>query len=97
MLTPLFLTIKHRRDLFYRRQTRQFEVAAKIEQALNTNRALALKKKTVALSQQRASRVKNICIWSGRCRGIVHQGFSRHALKFFGTRGRWLGLRKASW
>jgi ribosomal protein S14 len=98
MLFPLFLTIKHRRDLVYRKKTKQFEIAANVERALISNKPLKLKKKQrTATNQLRSARVKNICIWSGRCRGIVYNGFSRHAMKFFGTRGRWLGLRKASW
>jgi len=98
LLTPLFLSIKHRRDIFYRQQTKQFELAARIEKAFNSNKSLKLKKKIyLATNKLRTARVKNICIWSGRCRGIVYKGFSRHAMKFFGTRGRWLGLRKASW
>ena len=98
MLSPLFLNIKQRRDIVYRRRTKQKEIAANIERALLSNRALKLKKKTrFATNQLCSARVKNICIWSGRCRGLVFNGFSRHAVKFFGTRGRWLGLRKASW
>jgi len=47
MLFPLFLTIKHRRDIVYRRKTKQFEIAANVERALLSNRALKLKKKLV--------------------------------------------------
>jgi len=98
MLSPLFLTIKHRRSLYYRHRAAQFEIKATVEQVVNRNRNLLVKKKRFDnLDNMRAPRVKNICIWSGRCRGIVFNGFSRHAVKFFGTRGRWLGLRKASW
>ncbi len=98
VLFPLFLTIKHRRDINYRRKTKQGEIAANIERSLISNKALRLKKKTrFATNQLRSARVKNICIWSGRCRGLVFNGFSRHAMKFFGTRGRWFGFRKASW
>lgn len=98
MLHPLFLTIKHRRDKTYRMAAARMEISARIEKAAKRNRLLNIKKKPYYFNLLvRSARIKNICIWSGRARGIAFGGFSRHALKFFGTRGRWLGLRKASW
>lgn len=98
MLQPLFLTIKHRRDKVYRGAAARYEIAARIEKAAKRNRILNIKKKPYQSNLLlRSARIKNVCIWSGRARGIAFGGFSRHALKFFGTRGRWFGLRKASW
>jgi ribosomal protein S14 len=98
MLFPLFLTIKHRRDFYYRQNAANYEIKARIEQATKRNRGFNLKKRPYChLYLMRSARIKNICIWSGRARGISYKGFSRFAIKFFATRGRWLGLRKASW
>lgn len=98
MLFPLFLTIKHRRNLYYRTRVARFDIKATIEQTVNRSAGLRVKKKQqFNLTSRCSPRVKNICIWSGRSRGLVFKGFSRHAMKFFGTRGRWLGFRKTSW
>lgn len=98
MLLPLFLTIKHRRDLYYRRIASYYEIKVRIERAAKRNRGFNIKKKPYkTLYLLNSARIKTHCIWSGRARGIAFKGFARHAFKFFGTRGRWLGLRKASW
>lgn len=93
----MFLTIKHRKDLRYRYRNKIRNFAILTDKVLQPNRLFNFSTYTPSnLALSKESRIKNICIWSGRCRGIVKFGFSRHALKFFGTRGRFLGLRKTS-
>ena len=93
----MFVNIKQRRDRKYRQLTTRHEQKARAELILNTSSFFYFSYTDFYICQLRQSRSKNICFWSGRCRGILKFGLSRHAIKHFGTRGLWLGLKKASW
>jgi ribosomal protein S14 len=100
MLLPLILTIKQRQDVKSRFRVKQHELPICIDKALARNQVLKVSRKFCFYRQAvflNSARIKNSCLWNCRSRGLNYKGFSRHAIKFLGTRGRWLGLKKASW
>jgi hypothetical protein len=90
-------TIKHRRQRIWIDQTSRYEVRGLFEKYIN--REVKFKRKFLAktYTKSRSTRYKNICYLSGKARGILLNGFSRHGIKTLGTQGLWFSLRKASW
>ncbi len=95
----MLITVKHKTDHRYRLKNKRFAVLKAIELFLVANKVFKIRcriPKFTLTTKNVSGKIKNMCIWSGRRRGILFYGFSRHAIKHFGTRGLWLGLRKAS-
>jgi ribosomal protein S14 len=90
-------TQKHRNDFKWRLNNNRRETDIWIDLVLNREYLITNAIREKDISNSRFAKAKNICYISGKSRGILRFGFSRHGIKFLGTRGLWLGLKKASW
>lgn len=89
----MLLQKKHRVDFFRRQHVAITEIRRKVLLSLNRQKDVH----QYSLPQTKQTRCKNLCVFSGRTRGIVRYGLARQTLKTIGIQGHWIGLKKYGW